>query len=65
MRSSLWLLAVSLSGCALTEFPADPDGDGVVGANDCDPADGSVTKLVVWPDTDGDGLGAGEPVTVD
>ncbi len=47
----------------MLDHAKDRDGDGVPNELDCAPDDASITTFSFWHDHDGDGYGAGEPVT--
>lgn len=53
-------LLLALVGCRASRPPADRDGDGFAAETDCNDADAALhAYLVGFPDTDGDGVGAG------
>jgi hypothetical protein len=66
MRSARWILVAAALGAACDRDsappppPVDMDGDGVPAGIDCGDANAAVhTWVSVFPDTDGDGVGAG------
>ena len=65
-RGLLFLLSASLGACAFipeedVDWRLDPDGDGLQGEEDCDPADADVGgPTVFYTDADGDGYGDSE-----
>jgi hypothetical protein len=68
MRPPRWILlaaGLAVAACSRHRAPVDADGDGVVAGQDCDDSNPAVhTTITAYRDLDGDGVGAGPPVSL-